>query len=110
MKEYLLFVGDAITDHDILVRDFIGTFLTAENAMDYYDERFDPDSWTYPSNALVAKYNNEELNILYRTKFHLSIFAQENHPFEFRRNWLSAWRHVGDTWEGKDAPVENINA
>lgn len=84
MERYLLFIEgkEYPSDHDLLVDDYVASFSTSSDAMDYYD-RYRPRE-TKPQ-ALVARYNGTSLTILYRT----TGYSTQEH--EFRPGWADKW-------------------
>lgn len=85
MEEYLLFVEEKEypADHDLLVSDFVNYFLTASDAMDYYDSHYSSNGIRHP--ALVALFSRRGLSILHRT------VGDSTLDHEFRPGWTDTW-------------------
>ena len=82
---YMLFVDQSHpSDHDLLVTDYVGRFTTAENAMTWYDQQYLPAG---EPQALIAKFDGDDINIVYRSIVLGEIGEATGHP---------AWAHAYD--------------
>jgi hypothetical protein len=77
---YLLFVeSKPPAKHDILVTDFVGTFRTGQDAINFYDKNYvgsgDPP-------ALIAKFDGIRLAIKYR--YEVSLYGDTG-------GWGESW-------------------
>ena len=85
IKFYLLFSDNGLTDHDILVEDFKGTFKSPELAMEAYDSLYRHSG----VRGLVSEFDShsQTFRILYRTSGYSSPMFEN----EFKPGWIDKW-------------------
>jgi hypothetical protein len=64
--KYLLFIEDKEypADHDLLVSDYIASFDSVEEAVDYYNKRYKDSKGAFPPPFIVASYDGVHLIVL----------------------------------------------
>ena len=99
MKEFLLFATNGPDDHDLTITSFVKSFDTPDEAMDYFDIRYEVSK--YADGAIVKC--GEKWQVQYRTQ------GYSTSQSIYRLGWIDGWGTAGGEWEGIKNPMQQAN-